>query len=384
MATPLTAAELRHHFLLDPDVVFLNHGSFGATPRPVFDAYQAWQRELEWQPVRFVVRRQEALLDEAREHLAGYLNASPNDLIFVPNATAGINIVARSLDLAPGDEILATDLEYGALDFTWEHLCTKAGARYVRQPIEVPFTSPGRVVEELWSSVTDRTRAIFLSHLTSATATILPVAKICARARAAGILTIIDGAHVPGHLPLDLDILGADIYTGNCHKWLCAPKGAAFLHVRPEHQPWIESLIISWGWRPGHTFVTRNQQQGTQSVAAYLAVPTAIDFQAGHNWEAVRDRCHALLREWRPRLHERLGTDPLYDDEQGWYRQMALVTLPANTPEDLQDRLLFNHNIEIPVTGHGDQRFIRISIQGYNTESDLERLKSALIAELGI
>lgn len=384
MATPLTAAELRHHFLLDPDVVFLNHGSFGATPRPVFDAYQAWQRELEWQPVRFVVRRQEALLDEAREHLAGYLNASPNDLIFVPNATAGINIVARSLNLAPGDEILATDLEYGALDFTWEHLCTKAGARYVRQPIEVPFTSPGRVVEELWSSVTDRTRAIFLSHLTSATATILPVAKICARARAAGILTIIDGAHVPGHLPLDLDILGADIYTGNCHKWLCAPKGAAFLHVRPEHQPWIESLIISWGWRPGHTFVTRNQQQGTQSVAAYLAVPTAIDFQAGHNWEAVRDRCHALLREWRPRLHERLGTDPLYDDEQGWYRQMALVTLPANTPEDLQDRLLFNHNIEIPVTGHGDQRFIRISIQGYNTESDLERLKSALIAELGI
>lgn len=384
MATPLTAAELRHHFLLDPDVVFLNHGSFGATPRPVFDAYQAWQRELEWQPVRFVVRRQEALLDEAREHLAGYLNASPNDLTFVPNATAGINIVARSLDLAPGDEILATDLEYSALDFTWEHLCTKAGARYVRQPIEVPFTSPGRVVEELWSSVTDRTRAIFLSHLTSATATILPVAEICARARAAGILTIIDGAHVPGHLPLDLDILGADIYTGNCHKWLCAPKGAAFLHVRPEHQPWIESLIISWGWRPGHTFVTRNQQQGTQSVAAYLAVPTAIDFQAGHNWEAVRDRCHALLREWRPRLHERLGTDPLYDDEQGWYRQMALVTLPANTPEDLQDRLLFNHNIEIPVTGHGDQRFIRISIQGYNTESDLERLKSALIAELGI
>lgn len=371
-------------FLLDPDVAFLNHGSFGATPRPVFDAYQRWQLELERQPVRFVMRRQEHLLDEARAVLAGYLNVPDTDLTFVTNATSGLNVIARSLPLGPGDEILTTDLEYGALDFTWQHLCAKAGARYVSQPISVPFTTPEQVIDDLWAGVNDRTRAIFLSHMTSATAVTLPVKEICARARDEGILTIIDGAHVPGHLPLDLREIGADIYAGNLHKWLCAPKGAAFLYVHPEHQAWVESLTISWGWRSGHTFVTRNQMQGTRDISAFLAVPDAIAFQEEHAWEVVRERCHTMLRDLRTRVHERLGAIPLYGDDVGWYRQMAVITLPDGDHTGLQDRLLFDHNVEVPLTAHGEWQFLRVSIQGYTSDDELARFERALYAELGV
>ncbi len=210
---------LRELFLLDPEVVFLNHGSFGACPRPVFEVYQAWQRELEWQPVEFLQRRANTLLDEARTRLAAYVNATPDDLVFVPNATIGLNIVARSLPLQPGDEILATDHEYGALDLTWAHVCRKTGARYVRHQIPVPLTgTPEELADAFWAAVTPRTRVVFLSHLTSPTALIFPVAEICRRAREAGIVSIVDGAHVPGHLPLDLTAVGADAYSGNCHK----------------------------------------------------------------------------------------------------------------------------------------------------------------------
>lgn len=375
--------DLKQQFLLDPDVAFLNHGSFGATPKPVFDTWQQWQRELERQPVQFVSRRQEHLLDDARARLAAYLNIPDTDLTFVTNTTSAINIIARSMLLQPDDEILATNLEYGALDATWDFLCSKSAARYVRQRISLPLSSPEQVVEDVWAGVTGRTRAIFLSHMTSATAAILPVQAICDRARDAGILTIVDGAHVPGHLPLDLAALGADIYAGNCHKWLCAPKGSAFLHVRPEHQDWVESPIISWGWRPGHTFVTRNQQQGTRDVSPFLSVPAAIDFQAERDWEAVRERCHRRLRSLRQRVHARFGTTPAYDDDQGWYRQMAVITLPEGDHSGLQDRLLFNHNVEVPITGHGNWRFLRVSVQGYTSDEDIARLEAALDCELG-
>ncbi|HWV24394.1 MAG TPA: aminotransferase class V-fold PLP-dependent enzyme [Thermomicrobiales bacterium] len=379
-----TPEALREYFLLDPEIAFLNHGSFGSTPKPVFEVFQQWQRELEYEPVRFVARRQEDLLNEARAELATYVGADADDISFVVNTTSGLNVVARSLPLAPGDEILTTNLEYGALDYTWDYLCNKAGARYVAQEITVPFTTPETVVDELWAGVNERTRAIFLSHITSATAATLPVKLICERARKAGILTIVDGAHVPGHIPLDLDDLGADIYAGNCHKWLCAPKGAAFLYVRPEHQNWIESLTISWGWRPGHTFVTRNQQQGTRDVSAFLAVPAAIAFQREHRWDAVRARCHAMLRDFRIHMHDRLGTTPIYGDDRNWYAQLAVITLPEGDHTGLQDRLLFDHKVEVPLTGHGGQTFVRVSVQGYTSPEDLERLETALCAELGV
>lgn len=373
----LSADELKSHFNLDPEVTFLNHGSFGACPKPVFERWQSWQAEMERQPVEFIGRRQEGLLDTARLALAEYVACDADDLTFVTNTTAAINIIARSMDLQAGDEILTTNLEYGALDYTWEYLCGKVGATYINQPITLPVTTREALVDELWQGVTERTKAIFISHITSATALTLPVEEICIRARAEGILTIIDGAHVPGHIPLDVRALGADIYAGNCHKWLCAPKGSAFLYVSKEHQPWVESGIISWGWHPDNTFVTRNQMQGTRDVSPFLTVPTAIDWQRDHEWDAVRVRCHELLRDFMADIHEELGTTPIYADDS-WYAQLAVITLPVGDHTDLK-RNLEDRGIEIPVTSHLDTTFVRVSVQGYVTADDLAHLRAALV-----
>jgi isopenicillin-N epimerase len=373
--------ELRSHFLLDEHVTFLNHGSFGACPKPVFETYQAWQRQLERQPVEFF-RRHEPLLYSARTSLASYLNVQPDDLSFVVNATSGINVIARSFPLAPGDEILGTDLEYGALDLTWMHLCQRFGASYVRAEIPRPFTTPEAIINAIWERVTENTKAIFVSHITSGTAIIMPVEEICARARAEGILTIIDGAHAPSQVPLDLTAMGADIYSGNCHKWLCAPKGSAFLYVHPDQQEWVESLTISWGWQGEHTFLTRNQQQGTRDIAPFLAVPRAIEFQRKHHWDAVRDTCHERLAGFRSRIHDRWGVEPLYPNSRTWFSQMALIEIadPGMEPSALHDRLLRDHDIEVPCSRHGDTTCLRVSVQGYVSDDDLDTLERALEA----
>jgi isopenicillin-N epimerase len=208
---------MREEFLLDPSVTFLNHGSFGATPRAVFETYQEWQLELERQPVLFLARRLDALLAEARATLGAYVGADPDDLVFVPNATAGVNVAAWPLGLDAGDEVLSTDLEYGALDLAWDHVCGDFGARYVRTPITLPIESSEEVVETIWAGVGPRTKVLFLSHYTSGTALTLPVAELCRRAREHGIRTVVDGAHVPGQLPLDLRALDPDYYAANCH-----------------------------------------------------------------------------------------------------------------------------------------------------------------------
>src|SRR5215212_3618802 len=208
---------LKEYFLLEPTVIFLNHGSYGATPKPVFEAYQNWQRRLEHQPVLFLGRELPALLRESRIALGTYLNADADDLVYIPNATHGVNIVAHSLRLQPGDEVLTTDHEYGACDYTWEFVCGRAGADYIHQSIPLPVHSEDEIVDTLWQAVTARTKVIFLSYITSVTALRLPVEKICKRAREAGILTIIDAAHAPGQIPVDLQALQADILFANAH-----------------------------------------------------------------------------------------------------------------------------------------------------------------------
>jgi isopenicillin-N epimerase len=375
--------------MIDPTVVFLNHGSFGACPRSVFDEYQRWQRELEGQPVEFLGRRANGLLDAARARLADYLHVAVDDLVFVPNATSGVNVVARSWPLEEGDEVLTTDHEYGALDRTWQHVCAKAGARYVRQPVALPVTTPEAMVEAVWRGVTSRTRVLFLSHVTSPTALTFPVAELCRRARDAGIVSVVDGAHAPGQIPLDLTTLGADVYSGNCHKWLGAPKGSAFLYVRPAHQAWVESLIVSWGWvegsdqfRPESTFVSRNQWQGTRDVAAFLAVPAAIDFQDAHGWDAVRAACHSRLAGLSDRIGELTGLPPIAPPPRSngwpWYGQMAAIPLPAIDAPKLKRRLYDEDRIEVPIVTWNNRNFVRVSVQGYNTEGDLEALAVAL------
>jgi isopenicillin-N epimerase len=364
---------MRDEFLLDPDVVFLSHGTFGACPRPVFERYQAWQLELEREPIDFIVRRLPALLADARAPLAAYVGAAPDDLTFVQNATTGVNMAARSLALQPGDEVLATGLEYGACDLAWEAICARAGARYVRVELPLPVAN---VVEQLFARQTDRTRVVYVSHITSATAVLLPVEEIVRRARDAGLVTIVDGAHAPSHVPLDLEALGADFYAGNCHKWLCAPKGAGFLHVRPEHQQRVEGPIVSWGHTEPSTFGSRTEEQGTRDAAAYLTVPDAIAFQQARAWEDVRARCVELCREARRELCEVLGTEPIAPDEQ--VLQMASVRLPDGVSGELLARTLWEeHRIEIPVM-RPQKDLLRISVAAYTTREDIDRLLDVL------
>jgi len=362
---------LRELFHLDPDVCYLNHGSFGATPKPVFADYQHWQRELERQPVEFLRRRLDGLLDEAREKLGGFLGARPEELAFVQNATTGTNVVARSLRLAPDDEVLATDLEYGACDLAWEHWCRRSGARYVRQQLDL--ADP---VGSLFAAAGERTRAVFVSHVTSATALVLPVAEICAEARRRGVLAIIDGAHAPAQVPLDLGVLGADLYAGNCHKWLCAPKGSGFLWAREEHHEWLESPIVSWGWEDGGDFVSRIEKQGTRDPAAFLATPAAIAFVAEHD---EPHRCHELAAAARTQLADLLEVEPVAPNV-GYVGRMASVALQAGVDgEAIQRRLYDEHKIEVPVDGG----LLRVSFAMYNDRPDLDRLLTALKRTLG-
>jgi isopenicillin-N epimerase len=373
-----SAAELRRDFLLDPEIAFLNHGSFGACPRPVFERYQGWQRELEREPVDFVARRLPDLLDTAREALADYLGCAAEDLAFVSNATTGVNLAARSLDLRPGDEVLASDLEYGACNLAWEWVCRRAGARYVRAPIPLPIRDPSAFVDALFAAASERTRVLYVSHVTSSTGLVLPLQELLARGRACGLVTIVDGAHAPAHVPLNLADLGSDYYAGNAHKWLCAPKGAGFLHVRPEHQERVDAAIVSWGYGEGSTFSTRIEEQGTRDPAAWLAVPDAIRFQAERDWDDARERCRILAREARRELCELVGTEPLAPD--GMLAQMAAIRLPRSAP-DLSDRLFAEHRVEVPVGG-ANEDLLRVSIAAYTTRDEVDRLLAALAREL--
>jgi isopenicillin-N epimerase len=369
-------------FLLDPEVAFLNHGSFGATPRAVFDDCVAWQRELERQPVEFLIRRFPELMRTARGALAAYVHTAPENLVFVPNATTALNLVARSLRLQPGDEILTSDHEYGAMDRMWRLLCRHTGAVYRPTPVALPVTRAADVVATLWAGVTPRTRVLFISHVTSPTALIFPVQELCRRARAAGILSIVDGAHALGQLPLRLEEIGADFYTANAHKWLCAPKGSALLYARPEAQPRLEPLIISWGdtaFTPtGRPFLDEQQWPGTHNPAAFLAVPAAIRFWAEHDGERVLAQCRELTRRARTTLAADLRVLPLSPDSPEWFQQMFALPLPPCDGPRLQADLYTRHRVEVPVMRWQDRPHLRVSIQAYNSSADLTRLQAAL------
>jgi isopenicillin-N epimerase len=376
---------LKKYFLLDPTITFLNHGSFGATPKPVFREYQRWQRELEKQPVEFLGRRVTKLMAESRAALGKYLGAQPDNLVYTQNVTISINIIARSLELGPGDEVLATDHEYGAMDRTWRFLSTERGFRYINQPISIPIKSKMNFIEDFWRGVTSRTRVIFVSHITSPTAIIFPVEEIIRRAREAGIITIVDGAHVPGQLPLQLELSGVDFYGGNLHKWLCAPKGAGFLYARPEMQNLLKPLVVSWGYEsetPGDsTFVDHHEWWGTRDMAAFLSVPAAIEFQEKHDWDKVRDACHDLVQDVQRRICELTRLVPLHPQTEAWFCQMAAAPLPADTDiATLKTRLYDEHRIEVPLIDWNGNKFIRVSVQGYNTKRDADKLCRALSA----
>ena len=346
---------MREGFLLDPGVAYFNHGGYGACSVEVFDEYQRFQRELEGDPTHFFVRRFEKEMWAAREALAVFVGAAPRDLVFVPNATSALNAVIRSLRIRPEEEILTTKHEYGAILRT---------LGFIRA--NVVLVEPDELIENL----SIRTRAIVVSHVTSPTALVLPIEEICAAARRAGVLSIVDGAHVPGHMPLDVEEVGADVYAGNCHKWLCAPKGSGFLWARPEHQDWIEPLVVSWGYHDDAGFGERHGWQGTRDPSAYLAVPNAIAVHASFEAAAAQE----LADEAERRLG-RFGLRPLRGTRAPF---MRALTVKKQHPVALQSRLYTHHRVEVPVYDWEDTTLLRVSIGPYNDETDLDRLVEAL------
>ena len=376
---------LERYFMLDPKIIFLNHGSFGACPKPVFSKYLQWQQRLEQQPVLFLGREFSNYDLHARQILADALNTQANSIVFIPNATHGVNIIARSLRLSPGDIVLTTDHEYGACDYTWEYICQQTGASYVHQHIPLPAISGAQIVDGFWQAVTKQTRVIYLSHITSPTALCLPVQEICNRAREQGILTVIDGAHAPGQIDVDLSAIDADFYTGNCHKWMLSPKGAAFLYARPTAQELLEPLVVSWGYHTtpettsGSRFIDLFQWSGTRDPAAALSVPSALEFMQANKWDVVHHKCHQLLVSAIDRICQLVSAPPLYPLDSDLFFQMGIAPLPAqvNIPE-LKRRLYDETNIEVPLITWNGQNFIRISIQGYNRASDIDQLLDAL------
>jgi isopenicillin-N epimerase len=381
------AVPTRADFLLDDDLVFLNHGSFGAVPRVVQEAYEGLQREMERNPVAWLQRRAEPMMERARERLGAFVGAAADDLVFFPNPTTAVNMVSNSIRLRPGDEVVTTDHEYGAMFRTWTKHCREAGATYVRVPIPLPVTTEADFVERVWAAVTPRTRVLFLDHLTSATALIFPVAELCRRARAAGIISIVDGAHVPGHIPLDLSLLGCDIYTGALHKWLCAPKGCSFLYARKDAQPWLQPLVVSWGWESDHPsdshFVDHHEWQGTRDLAPFLAVEAALAFREAHDWAAVHAESHRLALLTRDQVDELTGLDPISPASSEWIGQLASIRLPASVdPVALKARLLDEFRIEVPIPVWQGQPFVRVSFTAHTSHADADALLAALHAVL--
>lgn len=388
------ARGLAGHWLLDPGIAFLNHGSFGACPRPVLEHQAGLRLRMERQPVQFFVRDLPGLLDEARHRLAGFLGADPAGLAWVPNATAGINAVLRSMALRPGDELLTTDHEYNACRNALEYVARSAGAVVVVAPIPFPLSGPDAARDAILGRVTPRTRLVLVDHVTSQTGLVLPLREIVAGLRAAGVEALVDGAHAPGMLDLDLGRIGAAYYTGNCHKWLCAPKGAAFLHVRADLRDGVRPVAISHGANstpPGRSrYLTEFDWVGTDDPTPILSVPAAIDFMDSllpGGWDALRARNRALVLAGRRRLCAALGRPPPCPDEMiGSIASVALPDGRGGPPasplyaDPLQDVLLRHWGIEVPVIPWPapPARLIRISGQAYNTPAQYLRLAEAL------
>lgn len=369
-------------FLLDPSFTFLNFGSFGACPKPIFEEYQKWQLELEREPVQYIAFNGPANMKKSREALAGFVNCHADDLVYTPNPTFAINIIAKNLDLKEGDEVLSTNLEYGAMDRTWNYYCGLKKAKFVRQSITLPLTTKEYFIEQFWKGYTPRTKAIFISQITSATGLILPVKEICDRARELGLITIVDGAHVPAHVKLDLSELKADAYTGACHKWMMTPKGSSFLYVKKELQEQLDPLVVSWGYHADYPsdsqFIDYHQFNGTRDFSAYLTIPKAIQFMKEHDWWNVAAGCRKMVRDNAVRFCELLETAPLCPVTEEFLGQMISLPIKTTDPEKLQRKLFEEYQIEIPVMKQEGNAYIRYSINAFNSQSDLDRLYDSL------
>jgi len=375
-------SNIKLQFLLRDDVTFLNFGSFGACPKPIFERYQQYQLELEQEPVQFITVTGLQYLKQSREALAAYINCPADDVVYVTNPSYAVNIIAKSFNLQKDDEILTTNLEYGACDRAWNYYCKKVGAKYIRQPITLPIPSKEDLINEFFKGLTSKTKLVFISHLTSSTGLRMPVEEICAIAKQKGILTFVDGAHAPGQLPLNLQTLQADIYTGACHKWMMTPKGSSFLYVKNEHQHLFDPLIVSWGYQstaPSQSqFLDYHQMQGTRDFSAFLCIPNAIEFMQQNNWSAVSKTCKEMVQQNAPRFCNLLKATPTAPITDDFICQLYSTPVKTKQPLELHRHFFNQYKIEVPVMPHGDNVFLRYSIQAFNTQNDLDKLYNAV------
>ncbi len=380
-------SDARARMLLDPTVANLNTGSFGPLPRPVFERVTELRRRLAEEPMDFLLRQAPPLLWEARERLARYLGGDPLRLVFTANVSASINLVAASLRLAAPGEILLTDHEYGAMHWCWERAAARQGLTLRTFALPVLAEDPQEIVEAFRAAMTERTRLLFFSHVLSPTGLVLPARAICAEARHRGVVTVVDGAHAPALVPVDLAALGCDFYGGNCHKWLLAPTGVGFLYLGDGAEDRVQPLQVSWGWhhdrsRPdepdenGSTPRLRALEfEGTRDPCPWLAVPAAIDFQDEIGVERIRGRIAELVAYVRRRL---TGLPLATPANPALHGAMTAFRLPAGTDAAALRRGLWEQRIEAPVVERPDGNLIRVSTHFYNIEAEIDQLAEAL------
>lgn len=373
---------MKAQFLLDNNITFLNHGSFGACPKPVFEEFQRLQLELEQEPVNFIQKKLPVYLKEAKKPLAKFIGCNVEDFFFTPNPTFAVNTIMRSLNLQAGDEILTTNHEYGAMDRTWHFYCKKSGVKYVRQEISLPIVSKEQILEEFWKGYNANTKVIFLNQISSSTALIFPVKEICDKAQQLGLITIVDGAHVPGHIDLNISELNPDFYTGTLHKWMLAPKGSSFLYVKKEFQADVDPLVVSWGYEslfPSESqFLDYHEYQGTQDVSQYLCTPKVISFLEENNFKEKSKTCRKLVLDNYQRFCDLVGTQPISPISEEFLGQMASIPIRTEKTMELKELLYSKYKIQIPIMPLNGNIYMRYSINVYNSQEDLEVLYQAI------
>lgn len=367
---------------LDPGVDYLNHGSFGATPREVREEQRRWQDRMEAEPVDFLARQLPGLMLQLRERLGRFLGADPAGMALVTNASTGVNTVLHHFDWKPGDEILIADHAYNAVRRTVAYLHDRYGVRERLAVVPFPLQDPSEIVAAFAAGLNARTKLVIVDHITSATALIFPAEELVKLAHDAGVPVLVDGAHAPGMLPLQLDVLGADFYTGNLHKWVCTPKGAAILWAAPQWRERLQPLVISHGYGGG--FSAGFDWTGTFDPSALLAVPSALDFGERLGWERTRAANHELVREGRQLLAKALKVELPHPDDPRLYGAMAVVPFPGEAKPgvapSLNAKLFADHRIEVPFTSYDHRLWLRISGQRYNRPEQYERLAEVLAA----
>jgi isopenicillin-N epimerase len=382
--------EVRQAMLLPPDVAYLNTGSYGIVPRVVFEQLTDLRRQLQSNPVDFLWRRSGESLWQARARLAEFLHVEPRRLIFTLNVSLAINIVANSLRLAAPGEVLLTDHEYGAMRYAWERAAQVQGLTLRTVKLPLPMTEPGDVVRAVREAMSPATRLLFVSHVLYTTGAVLPVKELCAESRQRGIITVIDGAHAPGMLPLDLQDLGCDFYAANLHKWLLAPLGAGFLYVAPGLEDRIQPLVASWGWHYDRTRADERDEyggthrlrsyefEGSRDICPWLAVPAAIEFQEGLGPAFIRARHRELSDRVRARLTGLPGLDLVTPEHSTLRGGLTAFRLGSFDFAALRKLLWETHRIEINIVEALPGTFLRVSTHFYNLEEEVDRLAAVL------